>query len=375
MPMNEIPMSKIFSAARRPLAAPDDHPAVAFGKIGVLLLNLGTPDGTSYWPMRRYLKEFLSDRRVIEVNPVIWWLVLNLIVLTRRPFTSGEAYRAIWNLERDESPLRTITRNQSDKIGAALASDPRIAVDWGMRYGSPSVKSRLEALRAQGCDRILIFPLYPQYAAATSATACDKAFDALKTMRWQPAVRVVPPYFEDAGYIDALAVSMKKSLAALDFEPEVVIASFHGLPSEYFMKGDPYHCHCAKTTRLLRERLGWEKDRLVLTFQSRFGRAEWLQPYTAATIEAMAQKGVKRMAVVTPGFSSDCVETLEEIAIEAAGIFHENGGERFAALPCLNDSPESIAALSGVIKRELGGWCDFSSSKAPVSGDADAVFA
>ena len=194
-------------------------------------------------------------------------------------------------------------------------------------------------------------------------------------MRWQPAVRVVPPYFEDAGYIDALAVSMKKSLAALDFEPEVVIASFHGLPSEYFMKGDPYHCHCAKTTRLLRERLGWEKDRLVLTFQSRFGRAEWLQPYTAATIEAMAQKGVKRMAVVTPGFSSDCVETLEEIAIEAAGIFHENGGERFAALPCLNDSPESIAALSGVIKRELGGWCDFSSSKAPVSGDADAVFA
>jgi ferrochelatase len=364
--MNVMPqMSTEFQGAV-PLAAPADHPRVAYGKIGVLLINLGTPDDTSYWPMRRYLKEFLSDRRVIEVNPVIWWLVLNLIVLSKRPFTSGEAYRAIWNLDKNESPLRTITRGQAEGIASMLRSDPRIVVDWGMRYGNPSIQSRLEALQQKGCDRILLFPLYPQYCAATSGTACDKAFDALKTMRWQPAIRVVPPYFDDSTYIDALVTSMRNSLAALDFEPEVVIASYHGLPKEYFEKGDPYHCHCVKTTRLMREALGWPKERLMVTFQSRFGNAEWLQPYTAETIEHLAKQGVKRLAVITPGFSSDCVETLEEIAMQGAETFHEHGGERFAALPCLNDSRESIAALSAIVKRELSGWASFETAKAAV---------
>jgi ferrochelatase len=319
-------------------------------------MNLGTPDATSYWPMRRYLKEFLSDRRVIEVNPLIWWPVLNLVVLSKRPFTSGEAYKSIWNTELDESPLRTITRSQTEKTAALFAHHPNIVFDWAMRYGNPSAKSRLEALQKEGCERILIFPLYPQYSAATTATALDKCFDALKEMRWQPAIRTVPPYFADAAHIDALAKSMEKGLAALDFEPEIVIASYHGLPKEYFDKGDPYHCHCAKTTRLLRERLGWPKERLMMTFQSRFGSAEWLQPYTDPTIAELAQQGVKRMAVICPGFSADCVETLEEIAIEAGETFHENGGEKFRVIPCLNDSDESIEMLGAIIRRELMGW-------------------
>jgi protoporphyrin/coproporphyrin ferrochelatase len=355
--MNEMPQR--FAAARSPLMAPADHPALNCGRIGVLLLNLGTPDATSYWPMRRYLKEFLSDRRVIELNPVLWWTILNFIVLSKRPFTSGRAYRSIWNTKSNESPLRTITRGQSDQIAAILTRDPRIEVDWAMRYGTPSVRSRLEALRSKGCDRILLFPLYPQYSAATTATACDKAFDVLKTMRWQPAIRVVPPYFDDPSYIDALAASTRVNLAALDFEPEVVIASFHGLPKAYFEKGDPYHCHCAKTVRLLREALGWPKEQLLLTFQSRFGSAEWLQPYTADTIANLAKAGAKRIAVITPGFSSDCIETLEEMGIQGAETFHEHGGEKFAALPCLNDTPESISALTAILKRELSGWAEF----------------
>ena len=337
---------------------PAGHPAVGHGRIGVLLLNLGTPEGTGYWPMRRYLKEFLSDRRVIEVNPAIWWFVLNFIVLTRRPFASGEAYRSIWNEERDESPLRTVTRSQAEKIAASLAKDPRIEADWAMRYGNPGVKPRLEALQRAGCDRILLFPLYPQYSAATTATACDKAFDALRIMRWQPAIRVVPPYYDDPAYIEALAASTRENLAALDFEPEIVLASFHGLPREYFEKGDPYYCHCAKTARLLREALGWPEERLLLTFQSRFGRAEWLQPYTAETIQRLAGEGVKRLAVIAPGFAADCLETLEEMGIRGANTFYRHGGEKYAALPCLNDSPASIAALSSIVKRELRGWAD-----------------
>lgn len=344
---------------------PQDHPDVSFGRIGVLLINLGTPDGTDYWSMRRYLKEFLSDRRVIETNPVVWWFILNGIVLTRRPFSSGKAYRSIWNTEKDESPLRTITRSQAEKVAAELAGDPAIIVDWAMRYGNPPIRSRLEHLQQAGCDRIVLFPLYPQYSAATTATACDKAFDALKAMRWQPAIRVVPPYYDDPRYIAAIAGSMKESIAALDWEPETVIASFHGLPVEYFKKGDPYHCHCAKTTRLLREALGWEENKLRLTFQSRFGRAEWLQPYTDETIEQLARQGVKRLAVVTPGFAADCVETLEEIAIEGREVFKEAGGEHYALLPCLNDSPASIRMLADIVRNELRGWSDL---ERPVSG-------
>jgi len=357
--MNEISSRFPAASASAPSAAPAAHPPVRHGRIGVLLLNLGTPDATGYWPMRRYLKEFLSDRRVIEVNPIIWWFVLNLIVLTRRPFASGDAYRLIWNKERNESPLRTITRSQSEKIAAILSKDPRIETDWAMRYGNPSVASRLEALKQKGCDRILLFPLYPQYSSATTATACDKAFDALKTMRWQPAIRVVPPYYADPVYVDALAASTRKNLGSLDFEPEVVIASFHGLPEAYFEKGDPYYCHCAKTARLLREALGWPEERLKLTFQSRFGRAEWLKPYTAETIGQLARSGIKRLAVITPGFAADCIETLEEMGIRGAETFRANGGEKYAALPCLNDSSASIAALSAIVKRELGGWAEF----------------
>ncbi len=358
--MNKMPDRITGADAAPPVTAV--HPAVNHGSIGVLLVNLGTPDATGYWPMRRYLKEFLSDRRVIELNPILWQLILNLFVLTRRPFKSGEAYRQIWNRERDESPLRTVTRAQAEKIATQLVQDPRVQIGWAMRYGNPSIASRLEALRRAGCDRILLFPLYPQYSAATTATACDKAFDALKAMRWQPAIRVVPPYYDDPAYIDALAASTRDSLAALDFEPELVIASFHGLPKAYFEKGDPYYCHCAKTTRRLREALGWPEERLRLTFQSRFGRAEWLKPYTAGTIANLGKSGVKRLAVTTPGFAADCIETLEELAIRGAATFRENGGERYATLPCLNDSAPGIAALSAIATRELAGWADGISS-------------
>lgn len=337
-------------------AMPSPHPDVKHGRIGVLLINLGTPDAIGYWSIRRYLKEFLSDRRVIEVNPAVWWFVLNAIVLTRRPFRTGEAYRLIWNEERGESPLRTIVRGQAEKLAAFLSKDPRIEVDWAMRYGIPTIESRLNTLKRAGCDRILLFPLYPQYCAATTATACDKAFEALKTMRWQPSIRVVPPYYSDTAYIEALASSTRAGLAALDFEPEVTVASFHGLPRSYCEKGDPYYCHCVKTARLLREALGWPEQRLLIAFQSRFGRTGWLKPYTAETIAGLAKSGVKRLAVIMPGFAADCIETLEEIAIRGAETFRGNGGEHYAALPCLNDSPPGIAALLAIIERELGGW-------------------
>jgi protoporphyrin/coproporphyrin ferrochelatase len=333
-----------------------NHPQVRHGKVGVLIVNLGTPDATSYWPMRRYLKEFLSDRRVIEVNRATWFFILNGPVLTKRPFSSGEAYKAIWNTERDESPLRTTTRSQAEILAENFVGEPQVMVDWGMRYGNPSIASRLEHLQKAGCERILLVPLYPQYSAATTATVCDKAFDCLKTMRWQPSLRVAPPYYDDPAYIEALAQSMRAGIAALPFEPEVIIASYHGLPLEYFQKGDPYHCHCMKTTRLLREALGWDETKLRHTFQSRFGKAEWLQPYTDKTIAALGEEGVKRLAVITPGFAADCVETLEEIAMQGKEIFHEHGGKDFAALPCLNDSPEGMRFLEAHVRRELQGW-------------------
>ena len=335
---------------------PPNHPKLPPRRVGVLLVNLGTPDATDYWSMRRYLSEFLSDRRVIEENPVKWWLVLNLIILTFRPSRKGRDYDKIWNRERNESFLKTITRSQSDKLAAAMAGETRIVVDWAMRYGNPSIKSRLEALQAQGCDRILVVPLYPQYAAATTATVADKAFEALMQMRWQPAVRIAPAYFDNPVYIEALATSLQASLAKLPFKPEVILASFHGMPEEYLRKGDPYYCQCAATARLLRERLKLDEHQLMMTFQSRFGPAEWLKPYTDKTVEALAQRGIKNLAVITPGFSSDCLETLEEIAMENAGIFKEYGGENFAAIPCLNDSAEGMAVIRDVVARELQGW-------------------
>jgi protoporphyrin/coproporphyrin ferrochelatase len=335
---------------------PAGHPSVEWGRIGVLLVNLGTPDATDYWSMRRYLKEFLSDRRVIEVNRVVWWFVLNFLVLTRRPRAKGRDYDKIWNKERNEGPLRTITRSQAEKLAADFASDSRVIVDWAMRYGNPSIASRLEALQKAGCERILLVPLYPQYAAATTATVCDKAFEALARMRWQPSLRVAPPWFDDPVYVEAVAASIEADLAKLSWKPDVVLASFHGIPQEYFDKGDPYHCHCAKTTRLLRERLRLDEKQFRMTFQSRFGRAEWIKPYTDMTVKALAEEGVKNIAVVTPGFAADCLETLEEIAGENAEFFHHAGGKNFRAIPCLNDSDGGMRVLRAVVERELKGW-------------------
>jgi ferrochelatase len=338
---------------------PADHPPVESGRIGVLIVNLGTPDATDAASVRKYLKEFLSDRRVIEESSLIWKLVLNGIILRKRPAQKGRDYEKIWNQERNESPLKTITRSQSDQLAASLASvDDRLVVDWAMRYGNPSMESRLQALQARGCDRILLVPLYPQYAAATTATVCDEAFRALMRMRWQPTLRVAAPWYDDPVYIDALARSVELELGKLAFTPDILIASFHGIPKEYFDKGDPYYCHCAKTHRLLAARLGLDADRFRLTFQSRFGRAEWLQPYTDMTVKALAESGVKSLAVITPGFTADCLETLEEIAGENAEIFLHNGGESFAAIPCLNDSDPGMAVIRTVVLRELKGWID-----------------
>ena len=335
---------------------PANHPGIRHGKIGVLIVNLGTPEATDYRSMRRYLKEFLSDRRVIEVPRLVWWPLLNLVILSTRPQKSGRAYDEVWNEELNESPLKTITRDQAEELALRLRNEEGVEVDWAMRYGLPPIAERLAALQSKGCERILIVPLYPQYSAATTATVNDKAFDALKTMRWQPAIRTAPQYCDDPVYIEALASSLTEHLEALDFEPELVVTSYHGLPKDYLLKGDPYHCQCYKTTRLLRDRLGWSEDRMIVTFQSRFGNAEWLQPYTDETVEALARSGVKRLAVMTPGFVADCLETLEEIGGENAEYFLEAGGERFYAVPCLNASPQGMSVIEAVVRRELMGW-------------------
>ena len=350
--MSDQPVSKSPENAG---PMPPGHPPVRFGRVGVLLVNLGSPSGTDVASVRRYLREFLSDPRVIEVPRPLWWVILNLFVLTTRPPKTAHAYSIVWNKEKNEAPLVTITRAQAEKLAAALAGDG-IAVDWAMRYGEPTIASRLAALKEQGCDRILVAPLYPQYAAATTATVNDKAFATLAGMRWQPAVRTLPAWYDDPAYIDALAESIETSLAGLPFAPEVVLASFHGLPKAYLDKGDPYHCQCQKTARLLREKLGWPEEKLRIVFQSRFGGAEWLQPYTDVTIAQLAKEGTRRLAVVMPGFTADCLETLEEIAIRGGETFRENGGEAYAALPCLNDSAPGMRVLEAVVWRELAGW-------------------
>lgn len=351
--MNAISLSDPTAFAN----CPPDHPPVRSGSVGVLLVNLGTPDATDAKSVRRYLKEFLRDKRVIEEDTITWKFVLNAIILPLRPGRKGLDYEKIWNRDKNELPLKTITRSQAEKLTAALTQHgKRVAVDWAMRYGNPSIHSRLSALTAQGCERILVVPLYPQYAAATSATVCDQVFRALMTMRWQPAVRIAPPYFDDPVYIAALAELLELHMRRLTFKPEVILASYHGIPRDYFDKGDPYYCHCAKTTRLLRERLGLDERQLVMTFQSRFGRAEWLKPYTDMTVKELGQSGVKNLAVITPGFSADCLETLEEIAGENAEYFHHAGGANFAAIPCLNDSEPGIRTIETVALRELQGW-------------------
>lgn len=344
-----------------PASAPKDHPPVPREKVGVLIANLGTPDSYDYWSMRRYLNEFLSDRRVIDYAPWKWQPLLQLIILTKRPFTSGAAYRSIWNEEKDESPLLTITKAQT----AALAEEMKarygdaVMIDFCMRYGNPSTASRLRELVAAGCSRILFFPLYPQYAGATTATANDQFFRALMREKWQPAVRTVPAYFDDPAYVDALAQSVEAAYAAAETPPELLVVSYHGMPKRYLEEGDPYHCQCQKTTRLLRERLGWDESRIVTSFQSVFGPEEWLRPYTVEEVARQArEEGRKSIAVIAPAFSADCIETLEEINEEIRESFIEAGGESFLYIPCLNDSPAHISVLSGVIEDNLRGWIE-----------------
>jgi protoporphyrin/coproporphyrin ferrochelatase len=326
-----------------------DHPAIPAPRIGVLLVNLGTPDAADAKAVRRYLAEFLSDRRVIEIPPLIWQPILRGAILTTRPKKSAHAYSQVWTDQG--SPLAAITRAQAEALKDAFGSN--VIVDWAMRYGNPAIADRLAALKAAGCERILIAPLYPQYCAATTATANDKAFAALAAMRWQPAIRTLPPYYDDPAYIAALKSSVEASLAALDFAPDALIASFHGMPARTLALGDPYHCHCQKTARLLSEALGRE---LTITFQSRFGRAKWLEPATDTTLAALPAKGIKRIAIVAPGFAADCVETLEELAIRGRETFLAAGGERFAYLPCLNADSPGLGVLRDLIQRELAGW-------------------
>ncbi|MGN6489316.1 MAG: ferrochelatase [Devosia sp.] len=333
---------------------PAGHPPIREPKIGVLLLNLGTPDATDYRSMRRYLSEFLSDRRVIETNPLIWQPILQGIVLSTRPQKSGENYKRIWDNEAGDSPLRVITRRQVSKLQARLGT--AVQVEFGMRYGNPSTEAGIKALLDAGCQKILLAPLYPQYSATTTATANDKAFDALKKVRWQPAVRTLPAYFETPEYIAALATSIQDGVAKLDFTPDLVLTSYHGMPMSYLQAGDPYHCQCLKTTRLVREHLGWPEEKLRVTFQSRFGPTEWLQPYTDETLMALPGQGIKRVAVASPAFAVDCIETLEELAITGREQFEHAGGEQYAYIPCLNDSDPGMDMLETVVRRELMGW-------------------
>ena len=325
-------------------------------RVGVLLVNLGTPDTADARGVRVYLREFLSDPRVIEDQGLKWKLVLNGIILLVRPRRKARDYLKIWNTEKNESPLKTITRAQSDKLARSIADHDHIEVDWAMRYGNPSIRAGIEALTARGCDRLLVVPLYPQYSAATSATVCDEVFRVLAGMRAQPTLRVTPPYYDDPDYIEALAVSINAHLATLSFAPELIVASFHGMPQEYVDKGDPYQAQCIATTDALRKRMGLDASKLLLTFQSRFGFDEWLKPYTDKTMERLAKEGVRRIAVVTPGFSADCLETLEEIAQENAEIFKHNGGEQFSFIPCLNDSEPGMDVIRQLVLRELQGW-------------------
>jgi len=326
------------------------------GRIGVLIVNLGTPEATSYWPMRRYLKEFLSDRRVIETNRVLWWFILNGIILTIRPKRSGHAYEQIWNRELNESPLKTITRAQAERLATEFRDDGGVLIDWGMRYGSPPVGERLKALKEGGCERILVFPLYPQYSASTTATVADKVFQVMESLRWQPALRFVPPYYAEPAHIDALAKSVGDHLKTLSFAPDLILASYHGLPESYVEAGDPYYSHCRETTRLLREELTLPESRLSMVFQSRFGRAEWLKPYAQDIVAGLPGKGVRNLLMIMPGFAADCVETLEEVAIGLKQTFITNGGQNFSTVPCLNDSDRSIAMLATLIRKELAGW-------------------
>ena len=329
----------------------DKHPEVKFGKTGVLIINLGTPDSTRWWDVRKYLKEFLSDRRVIEVNPIIWQIILNCFILTFRPSKSAHAYKQIWMKDINESPLRYFTNLQSKKLSHRIGNN-NIIVDFAMRYGNPSIKDKLDFLKDEGCENIIVFPLYPQYAAATTATVCDEVYRNLMKMRWQPSLQIIPHYESHPAYIGALGTSIKNHIKTLSWKPDIILSSFHGIPKKYFDKGDPYHCYCQKTNRLLSEHLE-STIPMEISFQSRFGPDEWLQPYTDKTIENLAKLGKKNLLMICPGFASDCVETLEEINIQGRETFKNSGGQNFSMVPCLNDSSDHIHLLENLIQKYL----------------------
>ncbi len=328
----------------------NNHPEVKFGKTGVLIINLGTPDSTNWWDIRKYLKQFLSDRRVIEVNPIIWKLILNLFILTFRPSKTAHAYKKIWRKESNESPLLYFTKNQKKKLNDKIGSG-NIIVDFAMRYGNPSIKSRLYKLKDKGCENIIVLPLYPQYAAATTATVCDEVYRSLMDMRWQPSLQIIPHYESEPLYISGLINSIENKIKEINWKPDLIISSYHGIPKSYFDKGDPYHCYCHKTTRLMKE--SFNKIEIKTTFQSRFGPQEWLTPYTDKTLEDLPSKGIKNLLVICPGFASDCVETLEEINIQGRETFLNNGGKNFDLIPCLNDSKDHIELFSKLISKYL----------------------
>ena len=327
-----------------------DHPDIKFGKTGILLINLGTPDSTNWWDIRKYLKEFLSDKRVIEVNPIIWQIILNLFILTLRPSKTAHAYKKIWKKDTNESPLLYYTRSQAEKLKSKIGNQNTI-VDFAMRYGNPSIKSKLNLLKSLGCENIIILPLYPQYAAATTATVCDEVYRSLMDMRWQPSLQVIPHYESEPFYINALTKSIEKKVSSLNWKPDLIISSYHGIPKKYFDKGDPYHCYCHKTTRLIKE--NYKSINIETTFQSRFGPQEWLKPYTDKTLENLPKKGIKNLLVICPGFASDCVETLEEINIQGRESFLSHGGKNFDLIPCLNDNSDHIDLFEKLVRKYI----------------------
>ena len=327
-----------------------NHPSIKFGKTGVLIINLGTPDSTNWLDIRKYLKEFLSDKRVIEVNPFIWQIILNVFILNLRPSKTAKAYKEIWMKKENKSPLLYYTEKQASKLSRHIKND-NVILDFAMRYGNPSIKSKIKKLQSEGCENLIILPLYPQYAAATTATVCDEVYRTLMKMRWQPSLKIIPHYESEPLYIDALVSSIEKKINEIKWKPDLIIASYHGIPKKYFDKGDPYHCYCHKTSRLISEK--FRSIEIKTTFQSRFGPQEWLQPYTDKTLEALPKEGKKNILVICPGFSSDCVETLEEILIQGKESFIKSGGDNFDMIPCLNDTDDHIALLRSLIERSI----------------------
>ncbi len=325
-----------------------DHPKINFGKTGVLLINLGTPDSTNWWDIRKYLKEFLSDKRVIEVNPILWKIILNLFILNLRPSKTAKAYKEIWMKEENMSPLRHYTINQAKKLSAEIGSE-KLIIDFAMRYGSPSIKNKIKELHENGCENLIVLPLYPQYAAATTASVCDEVYRTLMQMRWQPNLQIIPHYESEPLYIDALVNSLIRKTEEINWKPDLIIASYHGIPKKYFEKGDPYHCYCMKTTRLISEK--FKEIPIKTTFQSRFGPQEWLKPYTDKTLEELPRDGKKNVLVICPGFASDCVETLEEISIQGKDSFLKSGGSKFDTVPCLNDNKDQIKLLKHLVEK------------------------